>query len=259
VAIAAARGALQQTVTVPILTRITPAPRIVVALGLLLLPIAARGEGDAPRAVETSLSQPGLQSPDVAKMAGVLDAQLGNARLWYWGWSGFYSAVIVGESVINATSTGPMQVSAQVNIFTSVFGLFSTLILPPPVVFDWEPIGRMPENTPEQRLQKAAAIRALFQKESTKERFYHSVWNHILGLAVNAGVCAYMYWGLHIGGRALLNLFFGSLVWEANIFTSPNASARAATELEKTSAVQLQLVPVALGPSGAGLAVVGRF
>lgn len=192
-------------------------------------------------------------------MAAVLDSQLGHARLWYWGWSGFYSGVIIGESIINATSTGPMQVSAQVNIFTSVFGLFSTLILPPPVVFDWEPIGRMPETTAEQRLEKGAAIRALFQKEATKERFYHSVWNHILGLAVNAGVCAYMYWGLHIGGRALLNLVFGSLVWEANIFTSPNASGHAAMELEKTSAVQLQLVPVTLGPSGAGLAVVGRF
>jgi hypothetical protein len=192
-------------------------------------------------------------------MATVLDGQLGNARWWYWGWSGFYGGVIIGESVINATSTGPMQVSAQVNIFTSVFGLFSTLVLPHPVVFDWEPFGRMPENTHEERLAKAAAVRSLFAREVSKERFYHSVWNHILGLAVNAAVCAYMYWDLHIGGRALLNLAFGSLVWEANIFTSPNASMNAATELEKTSAVQLQLVPVALGASGAGMAVVGRF
>jgi hypothetical protein len=206
------------------------------------------------------VAEPALQPPDVVRMAAVLDGQLGNARLWYYGWSGFYSAVILGEIVVNATATpgDANQVSAQVNIFTSVFGLFTTLIQPHPVVFGWEPVARMPENTPEERAAKAAAIRALFAKEVSKEHFYHSVWNHLIGLTVNAAVCAYMYWDLHIGGRALLNLAFGSLVWEANIFTSPNAASRAG-ELDKTSALQLQLVPVALGPTGAGVAVVGRF
>jgi len=191
-------------------------------------------------------------------MASVLDGQMGNARLWYWGWTGFYSSVIVGEIVINATSTGAEQVSAQVNIITSVFGLFSTLLLPAPVTFEWEPIGRMPEGTPEERTAKSAAVRALFEREVKKERFYHSFWNHFIGLAVNAAVCAYMYWDLHIGGRALLNLIFGSLVWEANIFTSPNASMHLADELHG-STVRLEVVPLALGTTGAGVAVVGRF
>jgi hypothetical protein len=192
-------------------------------------------------------------------MSAVLNAQVGTSRLWYWGWTGFYSSVIVGEIVINATSSGGSQVSAQVNIISSVFGLFSTLLLPPPVTFDWEPVGRMPETTPGERSAKAAAVRALFGREVQKERFYHSVWNHILGLAVNAAVCAYMYWDLHIGGRALLNLIFGSLVWEANIYTSPNASMHLADELHGTSALRLQVTPVALGTTGAGVAVVGRF
>jgi hypothetical protein len=211
-----------------------------------------------PRVAAVDDGQPGL-SPDVARMAAVLDAQVGTARLWYWGWTGFYGGVILGETVINATSTGASQISAQVNIFTSVFGLFSTLMLPPPVTFDWDPIGRMPETTPQEQAAKSAAIRALFEREVKKERFYHSVWNHLLGLAVNAGVCAYMYWGLHIGGRALLNLVAGSLVWEANIFTSPNASSHLADELPGVASVRLQLVPVALGTTGGGVAVVGRF
>ena len=126
-------------------------------------------------------------------------------------------------------------------------------------MFDWEPIGAMPASTDAQRAAKSQAIRALFQREVSKERFYHSVPNHILGLAVNAGVCAYMYWGLHIGGRALLNLFVGSLVWEANIFTSPNAAVRLADELQGASGVQLQVVPLALGPAGAGVGLAGRF
>ena len=192
-------------------------------------------------------------------MSAVLDSQVATSRLWYWGWTGFYSGVIFGETILNATSSGGSQVSAQVNIVTSWFGLFSTLVLPPPVAFEWTPIASMPESSPEERAAKASAIRALFGREVAKERFYHSALNHIFGLAVNAAVCAYMYWGLHIGGRALLNLFFGSLVWEANIYTSPNASSRLAAELEGTGAVSVEVVPVALGPSGGGLAVVGRF
>jgi hypothetical protein len=224
----------------------------------LLLPVAARSEEDAPRATANDQSPVDL-GPDLSRMATVLEAQSGNAQLWYWGWTGFYSGVIVGEIVINATSSGAQQIAAQVNIITSVFGLFSTLLVQAPVTFEWEPVGRMPEGTPEQRAEKSAAIRALFEREVKKERFYHSVWNHILGLAVNAAVCAYMYWDLHIGGRALLNLVFGSLVWEANIYTSPNASLHLAEELRGTSALRLEVVPLALGTTGAGVAVVGRF
>lgn len=228
-------------------------------LSALLLPVAAGAEANVPQAAPGPESPPALDSNDVARMSAVLDSQVGSARFWYWGWTGFYSAVIAGETVINATSTGASRTSAQVNIVTSWVGLFSTLILPPPVAFEWEPVASMPETSSAERAAKAAAIRALFAREVAQERFRHSAVNHILGLAVNAGVVAYMYWGLHIGGRALLNLFVGSLVWEANIFTSPNASSRLAAELQGTSGVSLQLVPVILGTSGAGVAAVGHF
>ena len=233
--------------------------RSLLVLVALLLPAAASGEEDAPRAAAATEADGAGLAPDAARMASVLDGQLGSARFWYWGWTGFYSSVIAGEIVINATSTGAQQIAAQVNIITSVFGLFSTLLVPAPVTFDWEPVGRMPETTSEERAAKSAAVRALFEREVKKERFYHSVWNHLIGLTVNAAVCAYMYWGLHIGGRALLNLVFGSLVWEANIFTSPNASMHLADELQGPSAVRLQVVPLALGTTGAGVALVGRF
>ena len=227
-------------------------------LTALVLPVAARAE-EPPLAASEPHGAAGPEATDVARMAAVLDSQLASARWWYWGWTGFYSAVIVGETVLNGTSTGAAKISAQVNIVTSWVGLFSTLILPPPVAFEWEPIASMPQTSPAEQAAKAAAIRTLFTREVAKERFYHSAVNHIFGLAVNAAVCAYMYWGLHIGGRALLNLFVGSLVWEANILTSPNASSRLAAELQGDSGVRLQLVPILLGPSGAGVAAVGRF
>jgi hypothetical protein len=222
----------------------------------------AHAEGDAPHVVPAANAAalaPGESSVDVARMTAVLDAQVGTARLWYWGWSGFYGAVMIGETVLNSTSSGGARVNAQVNVVTSVFGLFSTLLMPPPVAFDWEPVASMQEGTPEARAAKSAAIRALFDREVAKERFYHSALNHIFGLAVNAGVCAYMYWALHIGGRALLNLLAGSLIWEANIYTSPNAASHLATQLQGSSSLQLQLVPLAIGATGAGVGLSGRF
>jgi hypothetical protein len=219
----------------------------------------AGAEEDAPRAAPPSGAQADIDALQVARMSQTLNAQLPTARLWYWGWSGFYGAVVIGEIVLNGTSSGGSRINAEVNVVTSVFGLFSTLLLPPPVMFDWEPVASMPEATAEQRAIKSAAVRAIFAREVAKERFYHSVWNHIIGLAVNAGVCAYMYWELHIGGRALLNLFAGSLIWEANVFTSPNASLHLSSELSATSSLHLELVPLVLGPSGAGLGISGHF
>jgi hypothetical protein len=236
--------------------------RLVFVLTALVLPAAARGEDDDPRAApapERVNLQPDTASAEVARMAAVLDSQVGTARLWYWGWSGFFGAVMTVGTVTNATTTGGAQEAAQVNIASSAVYLFATLVNPPPVAFDWEPIGKMPESTPERRAAKSEAIRALFAREVSKERSYRSVWTQILGLAVNAGVSAYMYWGLHIGGRALLNLVAGSVIWEAKCFTSPTAASHLEAELQGTGSLQLQIAPIALGPAGAGVAVVGRF
>jgi hypothetical protein len=187
-------------------------------------------------------------------MLGVLATEQGPTTLWYWGWSGFYGAVIIGQGVYATLSDNHgAQANAHINILFSSFGLISTLVFPPPVVNGVGAVLAMPESTPAEREAKTKAIRALFAAEVSNERFYSSPLNHIIGLAVNAAVSAYLYWALHLGGRALLNLFAGSLIWEAQIFTHPNAAARLSSELEKSS-VHIQLVPL-----GTGVAVVGRF
>jgi hypothetical protein len=193
-------------------------------------------------------------------MFSTLEAQVGNARLWYWGWSGFYGAVIAGQTVIAATTgNNGTRTAAHVNVVSSSFGLLSTLFFPPPVGYDVGPIRDMPTGTPEERAARTAAIRALFAQEASKERFYRSPWNHLLGLTVNAAVCAYLYWGLHLGGRALLNLVAGSAIWEAQIWTSPNASAELAGALKDETPLHIQVVPIGLGSGGAGVAIIGSF
>lgn len=157
-------------------------------------------------------------------MTAVLDAQDKNAKVWHWSWTSGYGALSIVETVLNATSTGDGRTSAQGGIVTSTFGFFATAIFPPPVAFDWEPIQAMPENTPEQRAAKAAATRHLFRKEVQREEFRPSIWGHLLGLVFDAGVSAYMYWGLHLGSRAALTLLISGCLWETNLWTNPNAS-----------------------------------
>ena len=92
----------------------------------------------------------------------------------------------------------------------------------------------MPEQTPAQREAKAAALRALFQRSVEQERFYRSALNHVIGLTVNAGLAAILYFGFKLGGRALLTLIAGTLEWEAQIFTRPTH----ALDLAKATAVR---------------------
>ncbi|MGO8968582.1 MAG: hypothetical protein ACLQDQ_03330 [Myxococcaceae bacterium] len=217
----------------------------------------ARAADDIPRALPVE-SQPALDSPETQRMAAVLSGQYFHARLWYYGWSAFYGTVIFAETVINATSTGGSRLVAQVNIATAWVGLLQTLVLPPPVAFGWEAVERMPDTNPAEHAAKSAAVRVLFEQEKKNEVFYHSALNHIVGLAVNAGVCAFVFWGQHQGTRALINLVGGTLVWEANIYTYPNASMRLADE-PGTSSLHLQVVPVAFGTDGGGAVVVGHF
>ena len=228
----------------------------------LLLPVAARGADDSPRSPPPTDSvgvEMELAPAEVSRMGATLEAQVGHARLWYWGWSGFFGALITVGTVTNGTSTGGQREAAQVNMASGSVYLFVALINPPPVAFGWEPVGAMPEATAEQRAAKARAIHALFESEVRAEHVFRSVFNQVLGLVVNAGVSAYMYWALHLGGRALLNLGVGSAVWEARVFTSPNAASLMEAELHGSIALELQLAPVALGPSGAGMALIGRF
>jgi hypothetical protein len=228
-------------------------------LATLVPPVEAAAEEDAPAATPATDTVTLLPDADVARMTAVLDSQVGHARAWMWSWASVYGAVSITETVLNATSHGGAQSSAQVNIATSTFGFFSTLVFPPPVAFEWEPVRQLPEDTEAQRTAKSRAVRAFFAREVGRERFRHSVWGHLLGLVFNAGVCSYMYFGLHLGSRALLNFALGGGFWEANLWTSPNASMHLADELHDSAFPGVQVVPVALGPGGGGFALAGHF
>jgi hypothetical protein len=112
----------------------------------------------------------------------------------------------------------------------------------------------MPEDTEAQRDAKASATRALFNRSVEQQRFYRSPLNHAIGLTVNAGLSALLYFGWKLGGRALLMLVAGTIQWELQIFTRPTASLDLATAHGGTVFKGLQIVPL---PNG--IAVAGTF
>ncbi len=197
------------------------------------------------------------EDPALAPLLGALAAEQGPDRLWYWGFSGGLAGVALGQSIVVATTSNRgTQINGYVNIPASALGAIAVLLDPPAAAYGLDDVRAMPELTPAQREAKAAALQALFRRSVEQERFYRSALNHVIGLTVNAGLAALLYFGFKLGGRALLTLVGGTLEWEAQIFTRPNhALDLAKAQAHPGSGLQgLHIVPL---PNG--LALAGSF
>lgn len=111
----------------------------------------------------------------------------------------------------------------------------------------------MPEDTEAQRA-KASALHSLFDRSVEQQRFYRSPLNHVVGLSVNAGLAALLYFGWKLGGRALLMLVGGTIEWELQIFTRPTAALDLASGRSGSAIGGLHVVPL---PNG--IALAGTF
>lgn len=232
-----------------------PAPHFMSAAApLLLLTLLV---APARAATEVAPPSPVSEDPALAPLWKTLDAEQGPDRVWYWTWSGGLAAVALGQSILVATSNQrATQINGYVNIPASAFGSMATLIDPPAAAYNLDDVRAMPEATPAQREAKAAALRLLYQRSVKQERFYRSALNHAIGLTVNAGLAAILYFGFKLGGRALLTLVGGTISWEAQIFTRPTHALDHADAADPASgAVQgFRIVPTANG-----FAVAGSF
>jgi hypothetical protein len=197
------------------------------------------------------------QDPALAPLLDALTAEEGPDRLWYWGFSGGLAGVALGQSIMVATTTNrATQINGYVNVPASALGAIAVLLTPPAAAYGLDDVRSMPELTPAQREAKAAALQALFQRSVEQERFYRSALNHVIGLTVNAGLAAILYFGFKLGGRALLTLVGGTLEWEAQIFTRPTA---ALDHAKKTAHEEGGLQGLHIVPISNGLALAGSF
>jgi len=192
--------------------------------------------------------------PSLASLWKALEAEEPQDRLWYWGWAGFLGAVLVGQSAIAViTDNEGSRINAYVNIPASAAGMLAVLLAPPAAAFGLEDIRRMPEETEAQRTAKASALRRVFDRSAEQQRFYRSPLNHVIGLTVNAGLAALLYFGWKLGGRALLTLVAGTIEWELQIFTRPTAALDVASGHAGSGLRGVHVVPL---PNGIALAGV---
>jgi hypothetical protein len=167
--------------------------------------------------------------PALAPLWSALRAEESADRFWYWGWASFLGAVVVGQTVIAATTSNEgSRINAYVNIPASAVGMLAVLLVPPAAAFGLEEIQVMPESTPAEREAKAAALRNLFHRAVEQQRFYRSPLNHVVGLTVNAGLAALLYFGFKLGAGAA-RAGGRHHRWELQIFTRPTAALDAAT------------------------------
>ena len=212
----------------------------------LTLSVSPRADGveESPPPPEWILTV----DPSLAPLWTALEAEEHPDRLWTWGWAGFFGTVIVGQSIIAATTSNEgNRINAYVNIPASAAGLLAVLLLPPAAGWGLEDIRRMPEETEAQRTAKASALRGLFDRSVEQQRFYRSPLNHVIGLTVNAGLAALLYFGWKLGGRALLVLISGTISWEVQIFTRPTAALDLATARSESALGGLHVVPLPTG------------
>ena len=218
---------------------------------LTALASAGRLPPDAPLADAPGLPSFVREDPEVASRWRALESEELHARLWYWGWSGFLGTVVAAEVVIAATTTNQgAKINAYYNIGFSGAGMLAVLFFPPAAAYGLDDIRAMPEDSDAQRAAKDEALRALFERAANGERFYRSPLNHVLGLTVNAGLSAILYFGYKLGGRALLTLVGGSAIWEAQIWTHPTAARDAADAVKPGLRVQWMFLGNGIGLAG---------
>jgi len=225
------------------------------AAPLLLLTLLVDPAPASTDLAAASPPSPLSEDPAVSPLWKTLEAEQGPDRLWYWGWSGGLAGVALGQSIIVAVSSErAAQINGYINIPASALGSMATLLDPPAAAYGFADVRVMPETTPAQRAAKAAAVQALFERSVKQQRFYRSALNHAIGLTVNAGLAAILYFGFKLGGRALLMLVGGTLSWEAQIFTRPTGALDHANATAGAGVQGFRIVPTANG-----FAVAGSF
>ena len=192
-------------------------------VALLFMALAPHARADTSNGNDTSQRIRFLQQ--------ALDAGTGSARLWWDGWTAFYSgATAVSLAVALTTNSKVLQVTGGVSAAESLIGLGGMLIFPFRARTAAQELRSMPENTPEERARKLATAQSLLKKSSDAELAGKSWVQHFLGVLVNAAGAG-VVWGVYgnrikqAGGtpweQALELFVIGTGVSELQIWTEP--------------------------------------
>ena len=162
----------------------------------------------------------------VAQIRTALDDDARRTRVWYWSWMGIGSALLVGQGVLAAVTTGNTQVELAVGSGASVFIPGLLLAHPPPVMSDSELLdARLEATTVSGRLGDPCVVlpraRELLERDAKDEAFATGWFAHTFVIGGNIVLGLFLGLGFHDWLGAAKQAVGGSLVGEAQILTLP--------------------------------------
>ena len=144
-----------------------------------------------------------------------------SAQVWQYGWTGVFGVgMVAGAAQAAMADDGDERVYQIVGAVKSAGGLAQMLTDPLPARLGAEPLRKVPDGTPEGRLQRLAlGERQLIDNAARAESRYS--WRlHLEGVTTNAIGGAVIY-ALGDSTDALVSTLSGILVGELQIWTQP--------------------------------------
>ena len=193
----------------------------------VLLTVAVLGAPARAHAQETVACEQRL-----APIVAALDDDAHRTRVWYWTWMSIGTALVVGQGVVAAATTGDTRVELGVGSAASVF-IPGLLLLHPPQVLSDAPLldARLAATTVAGRVGDPCVVlpraRELFSRVADEEAFAKGWFAHVFVIGGNVALGLLLGLGFHdwLGGAK--QLVGGSLVGEAQIFTLPAGALQA--------------------------------
>ncbi|HEY8087125.1 MAG TPA: hypothetical protein VIF09_04755 [Polyangiaceae bacterium] len=147
-------------------------------------------------------------------------------RVWYWTWMSIGTALLVGQGVVAAATTGDTRIELGVGSAASVFIPGLLLVHPPRVLSDGPTLdARLAATTVDGRVGDPciALLRAreLLERDADDEALATGWFAHVFVIGGNVALGLLLGIGFHDWLGGVKQLVGGSLVGEAQILTLP--------------------------------------
>jgi hypothetical protein len=157
-----------------------------------------------------------------------LESGAPNAGRWWTGWLIGYGAATVGQGIICATSKDKrLRQDMALGAVTTGLGVIGQLLTPMIPADAPARLAALPENDPDERLNKLDRAETLLWECAVREEEGRSWKMHALTGVVNLGSGLVAWLGFkRCAGDGIANFALNSVITEAQIWTQPTRAVR---------------------------------
>lgn len=197
----------------------------VIALAVAVALAGSAGADDMGGAETITLNPSSLSESELdARIAFIedrLEASRKHAYYWQWGWTGFYGAGLVVQSLrAGISEDNEHQADYVVSAVKAAGGVARMLLAPHPVRNGADPIRAMGGSSREAKARQLAKAEELLLASAKASERRFSPKAHVANVLVNVAGGA-IIWGLGAPSKALESTLVGVAVGTANIMSQP--------------------------------------